>query len=172
MTDESQEPPGMIGPSPSDRGLPAIPADPAEHAVRVAREWQVVVERYVQKRMGELGIPDDRIGAPDYERGGEKHAFLPDERIGGSHGGGRLFVDSGVLNPELDAEIIGPEASRIWGASRLRDRIDAVTAHEHLEALGLPHAEVVQRAPGTELPVSENARRILRSMAQGVKRGR
>jgi hypothetical protein len=126
---------------------------------------------YVQRRMRELGIPEHRIGAPDYERGGISRAFLPEETIGGTNGiGQRLFVDSGVLNPELNAETIGPDASKMWAEARLRDRIDAVTAHEHLESPGVPHDEVVQRAPETELPISEKARKILRSMAEGVTR--
>jgi hypothetical protein len=163
--------PAMIGLPPSARGLTGRPADPALHAQEVAREWEDVAESYVQERMRKLGIPDDQIGAPDYRRRGENHAFLPDEAIGGSHGTGRrLFVDSGVLNPELNAEAIGPEASQVWARSRLRDRIDAVTPHEHLEAQGIPHVEVVQRVPETELRISENARRILRSMAAGAKR--
>jgi hypothetical protein len=163
--------PVMIGLPPSARGLTGRPADIAEHARQVAREWQDVAEAYVQKRMKELGIPDDEIGAPDDRRGGEKRAFLPDETIGGSNGTGwRLFVDRGVLNPELNAAAIGPEASRLWAKSRLRDRIDAVTAHEHLEARGIAHDEVVQRVPDTDLPIGKNAERILRSMAHGVKR--
>jgi hypothetical protein len=83
---------------------------------------------------------------------------------------GRIYVDSGVLNPELNAEAIGPEASRLWAKSRLRDRIDAVIAHEHLEGQGVLHDEVVQRGPETDLPVGKNARRILRSIAEGVRR--
>jgi len=168
---QSPKPAAMIGLPPSARGLTGRPVDLTLHAKAVAWEWDDAAESYVQKRMRELGIPDHQIGAPDYRRRGEKHAFLPDETIGGSNGTGRrLFVDSGVLNPELNAEVIGPEASQVWAKSRLRDRIDAVMAHEHLEAQGIPHDEVVQSAPDTELPISENARRILRSMAVGVKR--
>jgi hypothetical protein len=166
-------PPAMIGLPPSARGLTGRPVNIAAHASAVAREWEDVTEAYVQKRMRELGIPDHQIGAPDYERGGIKQAFLPGEVIGGTHGTGRrLFVDSGTLNPQLNAESIGPEASTVWAKSRLRDRIDAVIAHEHLEAQGVPHDEVVQRAPDTELLISENPRRILRSMAEGAKRER
>jgi hypothetical protein len=165
------EPTGMIGPSPSARGLTGRPADLALHAIEVAREWEDVVEAFVQKRMRELGIPEHQIGAPDYQRAGEKHAFIPDERIGGSNGTGRrLFVDSGTLNPQLNADILGPNGSKVWADSRLRDRIDAVISHEHLEAQGVPHDAVVQLAPDTELPIGENARKILRSMAEGVKR--
>jgi hypothetical protein len=166
-------PPAMIGLPPSARGLTGRPTAFTEHASEVAREWQDVGEAYVQKRMRELGIPGHQIGAPDYERGGIRRAFLPEEIIGGTHGtGGRLFVDSGALNPQLNAEDIGPEASKVWTGARLRDRIDAVIAHEHLEAQGVPHEEVVQLAPDTELPICENARKILRTMAEGAKRER
>ncbi len=166
-------PPAMIGLPPSARGLSGRPADIAEHAKQLAWEWEDVGEAYVQQRMRELGIPEHQIGAPDYDRGGETHAFLPGESVGGSNGtGGRLFVDSGVLNPQLSAAEIGPAASKLWARSRLRDRIDAVIPHEHLEARGSSHDQAVQRAPETELPISDHARRILRAQAEGVKRGR
>jgi hypothetical protein len=130
----------MIGLPPSARGLTGRPTDVAEHAKQLAKEWADVGEEYVQTRMRELGIPDNQIGAPDYSRGGENHAFLPEEVTGGSNGvGRRLFVDSGILNPELNAEGIGPEASKVWPHSRLRDRIDAVISHEHQETQGLSH---------------------------------
>ena len=168
-----EKPPAMIGLPPSARGMTGRPREIAEHARAVGREWDDVAEYYVQKRMRELGIPEHEIGAPDYRRGGEKHAFLPEEMIGGSNGTGRrLFVDSGVLNPDLNAEAHGPEATKIWAKSRLRDRIDAVTAHEYLEAQGVPHDEVVQRAPDTDLPIGHNARKILRAMAESAKRDR
>jgi hypothetical protein len=116
MTEQPpDEPPGMIGLPPSARGLTGRPKDIAEHASQVAWEWEDVGESYVQKRMRELGIPEDQIGAPDYDRSGVKHAFLPGESVGGSNGiGRRLFVDSGVLNPELNANEIGVEASKLY----------------------------------------------------------
>lgn len=169
----AEPPPAMIGLPPSARGLTGRPADLAEHASQVAREWEDVAEAFVRKTMRELGIPEHRIGAPDYERGGIKRAFLPDETRGGTNDEwGRLYVDSGVLNPELNAAEIGPEAASVWAGARVRDRIEAVIPHEDLESRGIPHDQVVQRAPETELPISENARRILRSMAEGAKRER
>jgi len=166
-----EKPPAMVGLPPSARGLTGRPADPALHAKEVAREWEDVAESYIQERMRQLGIPDHQIGAPDYQRGSVRRVFLADEAIGGSYGiGRRLFVDSGVLNPELNAEVIGSEASKVWAKARLRDRIEAVIVHEHLEAQGIPHDEVVERAADTNLPISENARRILRSIAEGVRR--
>jgi hypothetical protein len=168
-----EPPPAMIGLPPSGRGLTGRPADPALHAQQVAREWEEVAEAHVQKTMRELGIPDYRIGAPDYERGGILRAFLSEETRGGTNDlACRLYVDSGMLNPQLNAEAIGPEASKIWAKSRLRDRIKAVIAHEDLESTGIPPDEVVQRARDTVLPIGENARKILRSMAEGVKRER
>ena len=165
------KPPAMVGLPPSARGLTGRPADPALHAKEVAREWEDVAESYIQERMRQLGIPDHQIGAPDYQRGSVRRVFLADEAIGGSYGTGRrLFVDSGVLNPKLNAEVIGSEASKVWAKARLRDRIEAVIVHEHLEAQGIPHDEVVERAADTNLPISENARRILRSIAEGVRR--
>jgi hypothetical protein len=164
------KPPAMIGQSPSARGLTGRPADPASHAKELGREWEDVAESYIQERMRQFGIPDYQIGAPDYPSGGVRRVFLADEAIGGSYGTRRrLFVDSGVLNPELNARDIGPEASSLWAKSRLRDRIDAVIVHEYLEAQGIPHDEVVQRAAETDLPISENARRILRRIAEGLR---
>jgi hypothetical protein len=168
-----EPPPAMIGLPPSARGLTGRPADPALHAEVVAHEWADVGEAYLQKRMRELGIPDRQIGAPDYNRGGERRAFLPNEMIGGSNDlHGRLYVDSGVLNPALNGEAHGEQATKVWAKSRLRDRIDSVIAHEHLEAQGISHDEVVERAADTPLHISENARKILRATAEGVKRER
>jgi hypothetical protein len=78
-------------------------------------------------------------------------------------------VDSGSLNPKLNAGSIGPEVEKVCAESGLRDRIKAVISHEDLESQGIPHDEVVQLAPETELPIGENARKILRAMAKGVK---
>jgi hypothetical protein len=51
----------------------------------VAGEWEDAAESYVQKRMRELGIEEHRIGAPDYDRGGERHTFLPEDTKGGTN---------------------------------------------------------------------------------------
>jgi hypothetical protein len=45
MTDEPDSS-GMIGRSPTERGLAAVPADPGDHAVQSAREWQDVAESF------------------------------------------------------------------------------------------------------------------------------
>jgi hypothetical protein len=65
----------MIGLPPSARGLTGRPADIAEHASQMAREWQDVGGAYVQDTMRKPGIAEHRIGAPDYERGGILNAL-------------------------------------------------------------------------------------------------
>jgi hypothetical protein len=162
----------MIGTPPSAR--PAIPGDPKEHAKQFAREWADVAETYTQKRMSELGILEHQIGASDWERGIARRAFFPNEVHGGGNvPGGRLSIDSGVLNPDLNAEAIGPEAAALWAKSRLRDRIDATISHEYEEAAaGGSHVEAVQRAPDTALPIRDKARCLLRVIAKGEQRPR
>jgi hypothetical protein len=69
------------------------------------------------------------------------------------------------LNPRLNAEEIGPRASAIWARARLRDRIDAVIAHESEESIAGAHEGAAIRAADTALSISDTARRILRARA-------
>jgi len=104
--------------------------------------------------------------APLYGQGGIRRAFEPNARRGGTNDiFERLYVDSGVLNPELLAELSGLHASSVWAKSRLRDRIDAVIAHEHVEAQTRSHASAEALAPDTALPIREGGRRILTAIA-------
>ena len=99
MTDDPERSPlGMIGTPPSARGLSPIPTDPAEHAVRFAREWHDVAETYVQRRMRDLGIPEDRIGASSREHDILRSAFNPHDRDGGGITTG-VTVNSGCAQP-------------------------------------------------------------------------
>jgi hypothetical protein len=174
MNDEPEPPPAMIGEPPSARGLPLIPTDPAEHAVRFARAWQDVAEAYVQRRMRELGISEARIGSSDHERRVERRAFFPDEiTAGGIATGGRINVDAGVLNPERAANLDAPapEARR---HARLRDRIDAAIAHEEMEYRTGSHEAAVELAPETDLPIGGRPRELLRAIRlgeQSIRRG-
>jgi hypothetical protein len=152
----------MIGPSPSERGLSAIPADSATHAQGVAREWRDVAATYVQRRMKELGIPEEKIGADDPRAGKPWRAFDPDELTGGSISTG-IVIDSGVLNPDL---LKGQKGGRVWAKETLRNRIDAIIAHEWAEDQTFDHGEALKAAAKTELPVEKGARRILRAMAR------
>ena len=150
-------------------GLPDIPpTDPADHAEDFAHRWTDKLDRYAAERMEHLGIPPEQIGASDNRRGIPWRAFFPDERDGGGNGtGGRLNLDSGILNPDLLIHHIHPEAASAWAKARLRDRIDAAIAHEMAEGRTGDHLEAEAIAPDTPLPVSEGARHILRAMAGG-----
>ena len=157
----------MIGEPPSARGLHAIPADPAEHAVRSAREWQDVAETYVRRRMEELGIPEERIGSSDHRHGLGVTAFNPYERdAGGVSPGGRLNVDSGVLNPEQMSHLASP-APEAWRKARLRTLIDAAIAHEDMEWRAVTHEAAVELAPETDMPIGEKPRTLLRAIRLG-----
>ena len=109
--------------------------------------------------MMELGIPADRIGARKY--GYPHRAFWPEETTGGGNVAGRqLTVDWGVFDAELTVN--RPEAGAVWAKSRLRDRIDAVIAHEDAESLTGDHNFAEAMAPNTTLPITDGARHILR----------
>ncbi len=151
----------MTGLPPSAHG--GRPADIAAHASQVAQEWEDVGERYVRRRMKELGIPNEMIGEPTYGGDGRWRAFNPHGRQGGANTTGAA-VDSGVLNPEL---LRGKKGNRIWPKMRVKDRIDAIIAHEYEELrAGGRHTEALKAAAKTELPISDEARRLNRAMAR------
>jgi hypothetical protein len=163
MESSDQDSPGMIGLPPSARGLTGRPVDIAEHASQVAQEWEDVGEKYVERRNRELGISDRMNGQPDYAGDGRWHHFDPYEREGGTNTTG-VVVNSGVLNPEL---LKGEKGGRIWQKMRLKDRIDAIIAHEYeeLRADG-DHAKAIKAAAQTDLPISDEARRLNRARAR------
>jgi hypothetical protein len=98
------------------------PPDPADHAEQFAHDWRDKLEEYCTLRMDELGLPDDKIGEPDYDGDGRWMAFTPYGRKSGSNTTG-VVVDSGVLNPD---QLKGKKGGRIWPGMRLRDRIDSI----------------------------------------------
>ena len=150
----------MIGPPPSARG--GRPADPGLHASQIAQEWEDVGEGYINRRMKELGIPDGQRGQPDFGGDGRWRAFNPRGREGGANSTG-VVVDSGVLNPEL---LKGKKGGRIWPKMRLKDRIDAIIAHESEELHHGSHVGALKAAAKTQLPISDEARRVCRAMAR------
>jgi hypothetical protein len=85
--------------------------------------------------------------------------------VGTSPGG--INVDSGVFNPNLLGDPAAGGVARTWQRARLRDRIDAVIAHEYEEAIGGSHAAALRNAPNTRLNISPEARQLLREMAGG-----
>jgi hypothetical protein len=152
---------GMTGIPPSARGGRSV--DIAAHASEIAQEWEDVGEIYVRRRMKELGIPTPLIGQPDYGGDGKHRAFDPYTKTGGTNTTG-IAVNSGVLNPEL---LKGLKGSRIWPTMRLKDRIDAIIAHEYEELkAGGRHAAALKNAATTELPISDKARTLCRAMAR------
>ena len=128
--------------------------DPAEHARDFAGRYAEPMNYHVENRMMELGIHTDRIGAPKY--GYPHRAFWPEEMTGGGNGPGRrLTVDSGEFNDWLMAN--RPAAGQVWAKSSLRDRIDAIIAHEDVESLSGDHDLAEAMAPDTTLPITDGA---------------
>jgi hypothetical protein len=146
--------------------------DPAAHAKDFARRYAHDLDLAVVERMHELGIPDDQIGLPDEDHGIPWAAFHPHGTEGGNNSpDGRLIADSGVFNLDLLKKDYGERASRLFERSRLRDRLDAIIAHEFEEYRhGGSHVEALEHAPTTELPISDRAREICREMEKGWKR--
>lgn len=143
------------------------PSDPADHAEEFAHTWVDRLENHVEGRMHALDIREEQIGSSDHERGIAWRTFFPDERDGGGVAtGGRISVDSGVLNPDQLTKDYGEEAGELWAKSRLRDRITAIIA----EAKAGTHEEALALAPQTTRPINEATRRILRAMEGGWKR--
>jgi hypothetical protein len=138
------------------------PADAADHAQDFALRWADRLDEYCAVRMEELGIPPEKLGAPDEDQGKPWRAFDPNERRGGAITTG-IVVDSGCLNPEL---LKAKKGSRTWSKAKLRDRIDAIIAHEFEEDQHGTHAKALRAATWTRLPVSDGARRILRAMSR------
>jgi hypothetical protein len=69
-----------------------------------------------------------------------------------------------VLNPEL---LKGKKGGRIWPGMRLRDRIDSIIPHEYEELSRQgSHSEALKAAAKTELPISDEARRLNRARAR------
>ncbi len=139
----------------------APPHDPADHAEEFAHRWADRLEEYCALRMQELGITDRLFGAPDFEGDGKWRAFIAHERQGGNITTG-ITANSGVLNPQL----VEGKGSRLWAKARLRDRIDAVIAHEFEEDRLGSHEASLKHAPKTELLITNGARRILRAMGR------
>jgi hypothetical protein len=123
--------------------------------------------------MRELGIHDQQIGMPDRIAGIDWAVFHPHGMEGGNNSAdGRLVVDSGVLNLDLLREDYGSHATALFEKARLRDRLDAILAHEYEEHRhGMDHRAALKHAPKTELPISERAREICNAMEEGWRGG-
>lgn len=141
--------------------------DPAAHAIDFATRNADALERLVAQRMRDVGVPDNLIGDIPLG-GGIRSAFHPQAGDGGGVTvGSGINVDSGVFNPNLLGDPAAGGLARTWSRARLRDRIDAVIAHEYEEAISGTHAAALRNAPATQLNISPEARQILQEMAGG-----
>lgn len=153
-----------------------VPADPADHAEDFSHRYAEPLDWLAGIHMEKRVIPSERIGSNDHDYGLVGAAFNPFERDGGGvNHAGQINLDSGSLNPDLLTKDYGEQAGKLWAKSRLRDRWDALIAHEDTEwRMDGNHDLAVQNAPETELPISDRARDILREMRRrwGGGRGR
>lgn len=148
------------------------PSDPADHALDFARRYAMPMDYFASQRMIDLGIPREKIGTSDPAHGIRHAAFHPDyPNAGGVSPDGRIVIEGGLFNPTLLVEQ-GPEVSEAWASSRLRDRLDAVIAHEHEEYASGSHEGAVERAAESALPIRPAARELLRKIRMGEQRGR
>jgi hypothetical protein len=159
-------PPAMIGTSPSARPMWH---DPAAHARDFAERYVQDLDLAVVQRMRDLGIHDGQIGMPDDNHGSRWAAFHPHGTEGGNNSpDGKLIVDSGLLNLALLKKDYGRKAAILFEKSRLRDRLDAIVAHEYEEHRhGMDHEAALKASPNTGLPISGRAREICKAMEKG-----
>jgi len=143
------------------------PPDPADHAEDFSRRYAVELDIAAGETLVDLGIDPNRLAALDPEDL-QRKTFLPGERTVGSLGpGGTITLDSGVMNPDAMDAPYGKEAGDYWRKLRLRDRMQAAGAHEYEEHEGGTHEQALRRGPDTLLPVSAEAREMLRKMRDG-----
>jgi len=156
----------MIGTPPSRRGRWP---DPAAHARDFSDRYAEDIDLAVSQRMVDLGIPRNRIGMPDDDRGIEWAAFHPLGRDGGYNSpDGRLVVESGLFNLDLLRKDYGDEAAKRYAASDAISRLDSIIAHEYEEHRhGGNHVEALKHAPKTALPITDQAREICMAMERG-----
>ena len=145
------------------------PTDAADHAEDFSRRYSEDLDIVAGQTMMDLGIPDDKMGARDHTRRSEIHSFFPGDREGGtvSHVG-QITLDSGLMNPGLLADY-DEETRKIWQRTRVRDRAQAIIAHELAEHDFGDHELALIAGPETRLPISHAARELLRQMERGWK---
>jgi hypothetical protein len=137
---------------------------PAARAVEFATRNADAFEQIVQQRMRDVGVPVQFVGDIPLG-GGTQRAFHPSEGSGGGVTVGvGICVDSGILNPELLGDPAGGGVAQAWARARLRDRIDAVIAHEYEEYIRGTDAAARPHAPNTVLRISAEARAMLSQM--------
>ncbi len=147
-----------------------LPPDIADFANR----YQDSLSRSIGNRMRQVGVPDEMIGVEWY--GVDKGPFVrydPPQLGGnirvGTNGKPGINVDPAVF--DVNAPKMGNLSA--WQSSSLRDRIDAVSAHEYTEALAPRgadfHIHALANAEQTPLKISARSRQILKEyrLAEG-----
>lgn len=140
-----------------------LPAEIADFADR----YQEPLSRAIGNRMRRVGVPEEMIGVKWW--GVDEGPFVryhPPQLGGnvriGTNGRPGINIDPAVF--DASAPKVGSLAS--WQSASLRDRIDAVIAHEYAEALAPAgvdfHVYAVQNAENTPVKISDRARDILR----------
>ncbi len=159
--------PGMIGTPPSARH---IPYDSADHAEDFSHRYAEDLDIATGQVMMDLNLTDHQMGARDPDRNREHHTFFPSDRTGGSVSPtGQITIDSGVMNLHLlDAGYYEP-TQEMWRRTKLRSRIEAIIPHELAETEYKDHDLALIAAPETKLPISHEAKRLLRTMEAGWK---
>jgi hypothetical protein len=141
---------------------------PADHAEDFSRRYAEDLDIVAGQTMMDRGIPDNKMGARDHTRGSEIHSFFPGDREGGtvSHAG-QITLDSGLMNPELLANY-DEETQKMWRHTRIRDRAQAIIAHELAEhEYGGHHEMALIAGPETRLSISHAASELLKQMEKG-----
>ena len=146
------------------------PPDPADHAEDFSRRYARELEIASGQVMIDLGLSAYQMGARDPDRNSEHHTFFPGERSGGSISpAGQVTLDSAVMDPLALDGPYGGEAGALWRKSRLRDRMQAIIAHEMAEHEHDDHELALIAAPDTTLAIGRGARELLRRMENGWK---
>lgn len=150
----------------------AQPYNPPPDVLRFSAEYEAQLTAAVANRMRRIGVPEEMIGIKGlpFEDAG---AFVLTHAQGGANIKlGQISGQGPAINADLAAlDTQFPAMSKVptWSRATLKDRIDAIIAHEYTEALspakvglGLPsHHYALENAPETSLNITARARQIL-----------
>jgi hypothetical protein len=143
--------------------------DPADHAEEFSRRYADDLDIVAGQAMLDLGLTNHQMGARDPDRRSEHHAFFPGEGTGGSVSpAGQVNLDSGLMNPDLMNVAYDEETQKMWRSTRIKARAQAIIAHELAEhEHNGDHEQALVAGPETKLPISHEARELLRQMEAG-----
>jgi hypothetical protein len=144
------------------------------HVADFANQYQEPLNAAIGNRMRQVGVPDEMVGIKYY--GVDEGAFVrydPPQLGGnirvGTNGKPGINVDPAVF--DANAPKMGQLPS--WRSASLRDRIDAVIAHEYTEVTAPQgvdfHIHALKNAENTPLKITDRARQILKEyrLAEG-----